>query len=159
MDRSADWRVIEPEHDPATPEADDEELSDEPAQAGPAAAALPRSGSAAQPAGRRTLVAAIAAAGAAAAIGLAVWTSVPQPELIIDAGASSTPEAVASMPATEQAVVIDVQGAVVEPGLHRLQPGMRVGDAIAAAGGYAPQVDLAAAAEVLNLAELLSDGA
>ena len=36
--------------------------------------------------------------------------------------------------------------------------GSRVGDAIAAAGGYSAQVDIAAATSGLNLAEVLVDG-
>jgi competence protein ComEA len=56
-------------------------------------------------------------------------------------------------------VVVDVEGAVVSPGLHILAAGSRVGDAIAAAGGYAPSVDIAAAATGLNLAQSLADGA
>jgi competence protein ComEA len=56
-------------------------------------------------------------------------------------------------------LVVDVAGAVAEPGLHRLRAGTRVGDAIAAAGGFAPRADLAATSEALNLALPLEDGA
>jgi competence protein ComEA len=55
-------------------------------------------------------------------------------------------------------ILVDVAGAVVRPGLHRLEAGARVGDALEAAGGFAPRADLAAAAESLNLALTLEDG-
>jgi competence protein ComEA len=51
-----------------------------------------------------------------------------------------------------------VQGAVVNPGVHSVPAGSRVADAIAAAGGYSTEVDIAAAASALNLAERLRDG-
>jgi competence protein ComEA len=55
-------------------------------------------------------------------------------------------------------IVVDVEGGVVEPGVRELPPGSRVADAIAAAGGYGPDADLAAAAASINLAEGLADG-
>jgi len=55
-------------------------------------------------------------------------------------------------------VVVDVQGGVAEPGIRELPAGSRVADAIAAAGGYAIDADLEAAAEGINLAEPLVDG-
>ncbi len=62
--------------------------------------------------------------------------------------------AAAAVDAAEEAVYVHVRGAVVSPGLHRLAPGARIVDAIAAAGGFADDADDAA----LNLARPVSDG-
>src|SRR5438132_215815 len=51
-------------------------------------------------------------------------------------------------------LVVDVAGAVRVPGLHRLPPGTRVADAVAAAGGATARADLA----LVNLAAPLADG-
>ena len=59
-----------------------------------------------------------------------------------------------SAPADPAAVVVDVVGRVVHPGLARLPPGARVADAIAAVGGLAP----GAAVTRVNLARRLVDG-
>jgi competence protein ComEA len=51
-------------------------------------------------------------------------------------------------------VVIDIVGAVRQPGLYRLQQGSRIADAVARAGGATRKADLAQ----VNLAAPLADG-
>jgi competence protein ComEA len=67
------------------------------------------------------------------------------------AAASSSRASSSSAAAT---VVVDVEGQVARPGVYRLPAGSRVDDALAAAGGVLPGVDLS----TLNRAQVLSDG-
>jgi competence protein ComEA len=99
------------------------------------------------------------------AAGFMLWATTPQPQLLLEplpAGLAAAESPAGYEQASPQAVIedllVDVEGAVERPGLHRLSPGSRVGDAIAAAGGYSTQVDIAAAAERLNLAQRIADG-
>jgi competence protein ComEA len=55
-------------------------------------------------------------------------------------------------------LIVDVQGAVVRPGVIHLPGGSRIGDAIAAAGGFGPRVAADRVGRELNLAALLRDG-
>jgi competence protein ComEA len=64
-------------------------------------------------------------------------------------------EDTAAAPTPVPIIVVDVGGAVARPGVVRLSYGTRVADAIAAAGGLAPDADVAS----LNRAALLRDGA
>jgi len=82
---------------------------------------------------------------AAAGDGLALASPVGSP-----ASSAPVPE--------PSSLVVDVQGGVAEPGVRELPSGSRVADAIAAAGGYATDADLAAAAAAINLAQVLADG-
>ncbi|HET7677958.1 MAG TPA: ComEA family DNA-binding protein [Candidatus Limnocylindrales bacterium] len=105
----------------------------------------------------------LAAAGLlAAAVFLTATT--PRPEVVLEAGAVAGGGATlgsgapAGAAAADGRLTVDVGGAVARPGVYRLPPGSRVADAIAAAGGYAPDVDVAAAASALNLAAPIEDG-
>jgi len=55
-------------------------------------------------------------------------------------------------------IVIDVSGAVVEPGLYYFGDGARVNDVLSSAGGLDGDVDLEWVQKELNLARLISDG-
>lgn len=156
MDRFGEWRPI-----PAAGEDD----GDEPSAKAPATRVEP-----ARPAANAISVRLIGllAAGVLGVVGVVLWLSsaTARPSLELGGGAAyfepqgsvSVPPSFDS-PTASAMIVIDVEGAVVRPGLHRLPSGSRVGDAIDMAGGYSPQVDIDAAATTLNLAAALTDGA
>jgi competence protein ComEA len=104
-----------------------------------------------------------AGGGALALVLLVAWLTlgsggepVTEASLLVDAEATSRAEPSGS--AAASVVIVDVEGSVVTPGLQSLPAGSRLADAISAAGGYGPDVDLSAAARELNLATPLADG-
>ena len=90
-------------------------------------------------------------AGIVAAVGWAVLgaRAAPTATPVVEAAPA------AAEPTVAPSVVVDVQGAVARPGVYRLPSGVRLGDALAAAGGLLPEADPAA----LNRAAPLRDGA
>lgn len=118
--------------------------------------------------GRRGLAAMIAIVGVVGALTL-VWVLGARPHAIpVQPSSAGTgagqPQPAGTSPAAARSpagsttsgalLVIDVAGKVHHPGLYRLPAGSRVDDAVRAAGGALPSVDLSS----LNLAAKLSDG-
>jgi competence protein ComEA len=104
------------------------------------------------PGGKRfVLLAAPIAVGGVVAAGAYAYSSsagaaFPQPQPV--------PNPALSVPA-QPGLLVDVTGAVENPGLYRLPRGDRVFDAIAAAGGFSPDADMS---KLPNLAGRLKDG-
>ncbi len=85
-------------------------------------------------------------------------TTEPGVGLLVGTPSAAPPAASDQPPPSGATIFVDVEGAVAEPGIRELPAGSRVADAIAAAGGYASDADLDAAATAINLAQPLSDG-
>lgn len=117
------------------------------------------------PARRAVLLAALGVVAIAVLAGAAVLLVVSGPRPALDVrsaaaagGATPTGSSARAGGAGARLLVVEVAGAVVHPGVYRLPDGSRVGDAIAAAGGYGPRVDPAGVDASLNLAAKVADG-
>jgi competence protein ComEA len=95
--------------------------------------------------------------------GFLAWRARPQVDPVaapsFDAGSGAGDPVATSRPVSASAsasveVVVAVAGKVRKPGLVRLPPGSRVADALTAAGGAEPGVDVS----MLNLARKVVDG-
>ena len=71
-----------------------------------------------------------------------------------DASSGKTSEGSSTKASAAAEVYVDVDGAVVSPGVYRLKDGARVAQAIDAAGGLAPEADVTG----LNRASKVTDG-
>jgi competence protein ComEA len=149
------WRTIE-----APPSTD-----------GPAAAAGDSAGRSGPMSGSLTAAGAILAAIACGGLAFVLAVSggggtvgVEGGAPFVAAGSSGVPASPGALGPTmpiggaERVLVVEIVGAVVDPGVFRLPGGARVGDLVAAAGGYGPRVDVGRAERELNLAAPLRDG-
>ena len=148
MDAGPDWRVIQADEDAPPQPAVVASVADE---------RVPRG-----------LLAAIVAV-IGVACGLAIWATLPAGGVAVESTSGAfDPRGVVvavgtthpsfALASTSPTVIVDIEGAVAQSGLHELPDGSRVGDAIAAAGGYAQNVDIDGASQSLNLAAKLTDG-
>jgi competence protein ComEA len=87
--------------------------------------------------------------------GAGLWyaRSLPKPVTIAESGPGAAQQ-VSSSPSPSVTLIVDVAGAVKEPGVYEFAEGDRVIDAIERAGGSLPKAELS----LLNLAAPLADG-
>ncbi len=86
---------------------------------------------------------------------LSVGRSQPQDSLEFE----SAKDSVSSSSDKEKEIVVDVEGAVVKPGVYKLNSEARIQDLLIAASGLEAQADRHFVAKRINLAAKLSDGA
>ena len=152
MHESAPWRAIE-DSPPGSPQR---------GSATVAADAVTQTRAAAS----RWAAAGLAVAGLVG--GAAIWLVVAgggHGSVVVDGGGDRPAASAASADAFARSpdasgtdVVVDVQGAVIRPGIVHLPPGARVAEAVAAAGGYGPRVAADRVDDALNLAAVVKDG-
>jgi competence protein ComEA len=109
------------------------------------------------------ILASLASAAGLAAVAIALVATGPEPIAVVtsDTAPVSAADPVAGMVSPDTGpvaeVVVHVAGAVARPGLVRLPAGSRVADAIDAAGGLGPRVDVGRLGREINLAAIVSD--
>jgi competence protein ComEA len=101
----------------------------------------------------------VALVGAVAITVAAGVLAISAPGGTIGVGGGASIEGASEDPSAGPEIVIEVSGAVRNPGVYRLPASARVADAIEAAGGYGPRVDAERATAALDLAAHLADGA
>lgn len=142
---SPPWRVIETTP-PAGPAAEPGGGSTQRERTGPDGRVL------------ATVAATVACAGLAFVLAFSGGSGVTTVDGAVPLGSGALPGDAAVGEPTAAVLVVEVVGAVVRPGVYRLEAGARVVDLVDAAGGYGPRVDTARAEQDLNLAAPLGDG-
>ena len=86
-------------------------------------------------------------------IGLISLLDKPQPQISFEEGSSQTKNGT-----LDSKIIIDVEGAVINPGVYSLKTGSRIQDSLIAAGGLSQEADRAYIEKNINLATALTDG-
>lgn len=63
-----------------------------------------------------------------------------------------------SNPSLQSLIVVDIEGAIIKPGIYELSVGSRLKDVLVSAGGYSELADRSYCEKNLNLAQELKDG-
>lgn len=87
-------------------------------------------------------------------IGVFAVNKTSSDDIVFDASSSAKQN-----PDEVKVIFVDIEGAVVKPGLYKLPQDSRIQDALVVAGGLAAQADREYIAKNLNLAIKLTDGA
>lgn len=106
------------------------------------------------PSRRAASALALVALAVAASTGWLLLRNTPKPAIVSAPSVARTLPVRTASPSPVRVVLVDVAGKVRRPGVVRLPLGSRVGDALRAAGGVPPGVDIG----LLNLARPLTDG-
>lgn len=77
-------------------------------------------------------------------------------DILFEAATTVSPQA--KVASNAHLIVVDVEGAVIKPGIYKLEANSRVHDALIAAGGLATNADREKVTTSLNLASKLVDG-
>jgi len=80
------------------------------------------------------------------------------PDILFEGASDVRKDVAVASKSAEKQIVVDVEGAVMKPGVYHLPQDGRVQDALIAAGGLAGNADHGQVAKSVNLASKLTDG-
>jgi len=93
------------------------------------------------------------------ALSITIFIKSYQPTTPITFSSEREVASVSGVQTENEIIVVDVEGAVVKPGVYRLPKGSRVEEALEVSGGFTREADRGAASRLLNRAAKLTDGA
>lgn len=93
-------------------------------------------------------------------LGFAYWQRQNKERIVLESANNSTEEVLSESIAASPipSLMVDISGAVNNPGVYSLEEGGRVKDIVDQAGGFSEEADLEYVSKYINLAQTLSDG-